>query len=140
MEPVPKKDGSLWAAKKLMRLPTIRDVAREAGVGVGTVVVVAKYVMVDKNLPDDRRDLDLLMSIMRQCPYYTQWTQSVWKCPVLMQGLRRLSRVTTPTTIHGRNQTDHLGRLPGTDEPARSGARVRRVAWYGAALGATTGG
>src|SRR5690606_36314125 len=61
-------------------------------------VVVAKYVMVDKNLPDDRRDLDLLMSIMRQCPYYTQWTQSVWKCPVLMQGLRRLSRVTTPTT------------------------------------------
>jgi DNA-binding LacI/PurR family transcriptional regulator len=35
MEPVPNYDG--LCAQNVMRLPTIRDVAREAGVGVGTV-------------------------------------------------------------------------------------------------------
>src|ERR1044071_2747351 len=39
------------------------------------MVVVAKYVMVDKNLPHDRRDYHVLVSIMRQCQYYTQWSQ-----------------------------------------------------------------
>ena len=30
------------------------------------MVVVAKYMMIDKNLPHDRRDYHLLVSIMRQ--------------------------------------------------------------------------
>ena len=33
---------------------------------MSTAVVVAKYVMVDENLPHDRRDYHLLVSIMRQ--------------------------------------------------------------------------
>jgi len=32
----------------------------------GIMVVVAKYVMVDKNLPHDRRDYQVLVWIMRQ--------------------------------------------------------------------------
>ena len=90
--------------------------------------------MVKNNLPHDRRDCPVLVSIMRQHQYYAQWDEQMRERPVPLPRLWGVPRASTERTLHSGAEGTGFAGVSGTDEPVRLAARVWSMAQHGAAL------